>query len=380
MRNEQPVATEAGLSPFRLPPSAFYRRPGFTLVELLVVITIIGILAALLLAAIQRARVAAQRARISTEINQMDAAIKDLKNSAGSFPPNAQTDGNTGTLVENTVLTDFKQFMLKVAPQHREPDALIAGLVGLLPNGTTPAVTSGDAVLDGGMTASEAIVFWLGGFSSDPKYPISGPSGPSYKVADRTEYDSDPIDNRKWRLGVKVENLGPRGDDDYFSNTYERYIVYTDPRDGSTLRRINMWVLTPPGLPTTYTYFDTSRGTGVTAANDVPAATSAVNHAGAGDLLESLDPIKQVYAIKERATAGQGYQFANKGAFQILHSGFDREWLLIDAGGNALDFPHVRPDGTMFPTETLYPAGPWTGELADTQTNFAENTLESSQQ
>ena len=38
--------------------------------------------------------------------------------------------------------------------------------------------------LHGGMTAGEALVFWLGGFSSDPKYPISGEGGPSYRIHD----------------------------------------------------------------------------------------------------------------------------------------------------------------------------------------------------
>jgi prepilin-type N-terminal cleavage/methylation domain-containing protein len=125
MRAEPTKRQARGYSAIRNPQSAF------TLVELLVVITIIGILAALLLAAVQQARKAAARASITTEINQIDAALKDLKNSVGSFPPNAQTDGTGGPIVENTVLTDFKQFMMKAFPQHREPEALIKALVGL---------------------------------------------------------------------------------------------------------------------------------------------------------------------------------------------------------------------------------------------------------
>lgn len=382
MRTEQAMRRACGQSAFRKPQSAF------TLVELLVVITIIGILAALLLAAVQRARVAAQRAVITAEINQIDTTIKDLKNSAGSFPPNAQTDLN-GPIVENSVLTDFKQFMLKAFPQHREPPQLIEALVGVssTAQGGNPGANQATN-LPGGMTAAEALVFWVGGFSSDPKYPISGSGGPSYSIttlpAGVTEKsEADPIDDREWQLGIKVDNLGPRGEDGYISKSYTRFIDYADPRDpsGNADRRINFWVQTPSNSPAPYLYFDTSRGTGVSVANDVPAATTPVSHIGAEELLESLDQTKQVYAIKERATTGQGYQFANKGAFQILNAGFDREWLLIDPNsGNAIDFPHVLADGTMFPTETIYPGGPWTGELADTQANFVNGILESAQQ
>jgi prepilin-type N-terminal cleavage/methylation domain-containing protein/prepilin-type processing-associated H-X9-DG protein len=65
------------------------RRHGFTLVELLVVITIIGILIALLLPAIQSAREAARMAQCSNNIRQLDLALHLHHEAKEVFPQGA---------------------------------------------------------------------------------------------------------------------------------------------------------------------------------------------------------------------------------------------------------------------------------------------------
>src|SRR5512135_3015670 len=62
-------------------------RPGFTMVELLVVIVIIALLLALLLPAINGAVRSARNAAVSAEINQLSQALADFKSKYGDYPP-----------------------------------------------------------------------------------------------------------------------------------------------------------------------------------------------------------------------------------------------------------------------------------------------------
>lgn len=70
-------------------PLLWSKIPGFTLVELLVVITIIGILISLLLPAVQAAREAARRAQCQNNLKQIALALHNYHNTYKIFPPSS---------------------------------------------------------------------------------------------------------------------------------------------------------------------------------------------------------------------------------------------------------------------------------------------------
>lgn len=153
------------------------RHRGFTLVELLIVITIIGVLVSLGSYAGYRALIAVRTATLAFDVGALKTAVADFKGKNKDVFPECANDA---TVTHNNRM---HAFFRNAFNRHTESVATINALI---------------ATLD----QSEAIVYFLGGnpnpannLLDNPQFPISGPGSPKkifdFKAARLVDFDGD---------------------------------------------------------------------------------------------------------------------------------------------------------------------------------------------
>ncbi len=128
-------------------------RTGFTLVELMVVIGIIAILAALITPAVIGARTSARNAAIKAEIDMLHMAIMNYKNEYGSFPP----------CVNPAAAQKHLQRLFPRMQQNTAGEQIDA--LRNLNNGQVVAAQ---------LSPATALCQWLSGYADDPIAPVTG--------------------------------------------------------------------------------------------------------------------------------------------------------------------------------------------------------------
>lgn len=168
------------------------RRSAFTLVELLVVVAILGILAAVIIPAVTGTMRRAEDAQVRTEIGQLDTAFSNFKADFGKYPPSRIEISNPATPATMNVLRG-------IWPQIR--NYAVENLYDRL-GAKDPFILRGD----------ECLVFFLAGpeqkgFSKNPRDPFETVGG--NRVPPFYEFDSarlsDSTDSTLIQAGVEQQ-------------------------------------------------------------------------------------------------------------------------------------------------------------------------------
>ncbi len=137
------------------------QRGGFTLVELLVVVTIISILIALVSTAVADAMTSAREARVLAEIAGIDMAMQNYAADYGVPPDFSPYDGTSW----NTAEAGYAQAVFMKHLMKRFPSSTIFVYDAGNPNNVRPGINTAYGLDTDDLDAAEALVFWLGGFS-----------------------------------------------------------------------------------------------------------------------------------------------------------------------------------------------------------------------
>jgi prepilin-type N-terminal cleavage/methylation domain-containing protein len=141
-------------------------RSGFTLVEVLVVILIITILIALLVPALGYAVRRAENFGYVRDLAALEQAIEQYRSKYNDYPPDFSDayDGSPKAWEQTVVYRHLRDSFQRIHPTEI---AAIRALTFDLP----PEDPSR-------LSTAQALVFWLGGLSENPRYPFSGEGGP----------------------------------------------------------------------------------------------------------------------------------------------------------------------------------------------------------
>ena len=150
-------------------------KRGFTLVELLVVMAIIGLLVGLLVPAVFGVQAAFNRAAVKFEIQALNDAVENYRSKHGDYPP----DGSSWPVMEAHLRKAFPNIL--VSELNLLNPSMFSSQVGSVAtsrNDNDTMLSALSPVFQRVMDPAEVLVFFLGGFSSDGQRPFTGPGGP----------------------------------------------------------------------------------------------------------------------------------------------------------------------------------------------------------
>lgn len=323
---------------------AIHGRHGFTLIELLVAITIIGILVAIAVPTAYAAYIRAKKAAMKIEVTNISTAIEQYKTKYGDYPP----DGSNWDVVARHLRKAFPRMV------STELTVLQAACGGT-GSGTFP---------QGVMNRAEALVFFLGGFSSDPQRPFTGPGGPFVIVSGSPVYNTDR-ENAIYDFGgaVALDIV----DETAFGMSV---LGVAEPADVMPVSRIK-------GAAVPTAYFDSR-----TYVFDVPSVGTIFNAYENSSSSPVFFGTARPYLSTTTSTMTGGYKYQNDKTFQIVCAGLDNRFggYASTAATVLFIFPTGQPIVVGSPPSPApsarYNSSQDLSAQFDNVTNFSEATLE----
>jgi prepilin-type N-terminal cleavage/methylation domain-containing protein len=351
-------------------------RPGFTLVEILVVITIIGILAGIAIPAIVRARTTANTAFLRNECANFEQAIEAYRLKYGDYPP----DFSDWPLAQRHYSRIFPEILdSELELLYRLSDNAADDLS--VDDSASRGTTFVPALLD----RAEALVWAVGGFSANPQRPFTGTGGPltkwpgadavasgnSHNINIRPEYYQYNSERDNQLMDLDSSSLSIQGPDSSAVMGPTNRSMSNDERERTGVSIMAEMDLFPVYRyrdgHAPYVYFDarTYRAIGLSLMLHNNTATPQGNgyFTHNGDHFNVVRPILSTTINSSvnppyptAATALRQWNFVNDKTFQILNPGLDGVYGSVgdDDGGD----PAVSgTGGTSTPIYWQYPTG-----------------------
>jgi prepilin-type N-terminal cleavage/methylation domain-containing protein len=364
-------------------------RRGFTLVELLIVIVIIGLLVGLVSVAAVSAMKTARNAKITLEINDMSRALQEYKDKYGAFPPchNYDVVGGGAGSVEEAARNRIQRHVAQAFPRYRrdaDGDGDYADYDDIRTDILTATTDLAGTFTSGrdinNLDPAEALVFWLGGLPA--------------RFADAT---GDATTSGTQLIGFAQDPANPFQHEDATTGQPQRTTPYPFDTAELTDNDADGWyeytpesVMLVAATPAPYVYFDSASykgwyqpngagnnpagGSGKappTGVTSVPLygypSTTLTNHGLSGNA--ALWGV--AWPMWEDGGNNDAYpEWEQPNGFQIICCGLDGAY--TGAGGDAELGPATFPE---IPGDTG--ATPDYQPMLDNLTSFTEGTLES---